>query len=80
MDNINAKEVKNFLSNNEVDIFLQLAKNSSESDWGKGGNGFWDGRVLYPEIFKQNKEILDMFKDVGQRIKKNNRGPIFART
>jgi hypothetical protein len=70
MDNINAKEVKNFLSNNEVDIFLQLAKNSSESDWGKGGDGFWDGRVLYPEIFKQNKEILDMFKNVGERIKK----------
>jgi hypothetical protein len=70
MDSISAKEVKNFLSNYEVDIFLQLAKNSLESDWGKGGSGFWDGRVLYPEIFRQNKEILEMFKDVGERIKK----------
>lgn len=68
MDSINAKEIKNFLSNEEVEIFLNFAKNALEPDWGKAGDGFWDGRVLHPHIFKGNKEILERFKDVGQRI------------
>lgn len=70
MDNLNAKEIKNFLSKEEVDLFLQYAKDASELDWGKAGDGFWDNRVLHPHIFKKDKEILEKFKDVGERIAK----------
>ena len=68
MANINAKEIKNFLSTEEVDFFLDFTKNTLETNWGKAGDGFWDGRVLHPHIFKGNRDILDKFKDVGTRI------------
>lgn len=70
MDSFNAKEVNNFLSNEEVEVFLQFAKTSKELDWGKPGNDFWDGRVLRPHILKRNEYIAEKFKNIGERLTK----------
>lgn len=67
VNEINAKEFKNFLSKQEVDTILNFARNNSL--WATGGHEFWDGRIINAStIYHNNPELGKMLFLIKDRI------------
>lgn len=56
-------EIKNFISQDEVNEFISICKTSNEEDWSVWGEGStWYGNILMPT------PIMDIFKEVDERV------------
>lgn len=67
VEEVNAKEFKNFLTNEETSAILNFAKNTNF--WGRSGDGFWDGRVIKASDVNASDSVVgDYLKNIKQRI------------